>query len=329
MRSPLFWYKKPGVRSTLLTPLSWLWEWAGKRRVAKTHTTRADVPVICVGNINLGGTGKTPTVIALVQLLGEMGHTPFILSRGYGGSENGPHRVKRTDFADQVGDEPLMMQDFAPVIISKDRAKGAELAVDQGASCIVLDDGMQNTQLHKDFTFWVVDGFMQFGNEKICPAGPLRESILSGREKSDLMVVIGASGEEITQKYPTLADMPFVDARIDVLQTGMDWTVGSYFAFAGIGEPRKFFRSLEKAGAHVVGEVGFGDHESYTAAALSRLEKQAAQKGAQLVTTEKDAMRLPSEFRSKILAFPVRLNFENQKIVQEKLAPVLGRQSDQ
>lgn len=323
MKTPLFWYQKLGFRSAMLSPLSHLWIWAGKRRIARTKTERAEVPVICVGNINMGGAGKTPTVIALVQMLTAMGHKPFVVSRGHGGSEIGPHRVKSTDPAAQVGDEPLMIEAFAPVIIAKDRAAGARMAVTEGANCIVLDDGMQNTQLHKDFTIWVVDAFMRFGNGKICPAGPLREGVGSGLSKSDLVIAIGGKGTGFGEALVTGTDVALMNAQIEILETGMDWSEGKYFAFAGIAEPRKFFRSLEFAGANVVGEVGFADHQPYSDLALSRLEREAAAKGAQLVTTEKDAMRLPHAFRSKVVTFPVRLKFDDAEAVWNLIEPVI------
>ena len=326
MRAPDFWFRPAGIISAVLAPLAWIYGAATAKRVAKPATYTAPVPVICIGNINAGGTGKTPTAIAVAEVLLGAGVKPHFVTRGYGGSIQGPTRVEdQRHNADQTGDEPLLLSAFAPTWVAKDRAEGVRAAVDAGAQVVILDDGFQNPAVKKDLNIVVVDAWHGFGNGRVIPAGPLREPVAEGLKRADLMVVIG---NHKPHKPPLRFDIPTLRGHLAPLRTGMVWTDMPVLAFAGIGHPEKFFDSLRANGAKIIHAEALADHQPLTPALMTRLEAEAKLRRAQMVTTEKDAVRLPASFRAKVLTFPVRLGLEDWTPLHDALAK-LGFQTDQ
>lgn len=333
MQAPKFWYRSRSWQAILLSPLGVLYAWATARRQKNARPTQIDIPVICIGNLNVGGTGKTPTTIAIAQMLTSRGIAVHIVSRGYGGSLQAVTQVDpRSHTADETGDEPLLMAAFAPTWVANERVAAARAAQNAGADVILLDDGFQDPSLTKDLTIIVVDAARGFGNGCCLPAGPLRESVHVGLKRANAVISIGEP-EVQSQFRERSADqvgrIEHLTASLKPIEMGMPWAEGRYLAFAGIGDPEKFFATLRGLGAPLVRTVALDDHQKFARPMIQRLMKEAQSMNAQLVTTEKDAARLPADLRSGILSLPVRLEFDDANALETLLEPVLSVISDQ
>lgn len=294
MREPAFWWRKPGPAATLLAPVAAGYGAIAARRMAG-QGARAGIPVICVGNFTLGGSGKTPTAMTLAKMLRDAGERPFCLSRGYGGSLTGPRQVDaHKDVAAQVGDEALLLAHAAPTVIARDRVAGAQAARAAGASAIIMDDGLQNSSLAKDFAIAVVDGRRGIGNGHVFPAGPLRAPLAAQLMHTDALLIVGGgdNGREVAAK----AGLPVFHGRL-VADGGAigDLKARKVLAFAGIGDPAKFFATAEAAGIAIAERKAFPDHHRFTAEEAGELVMQAEHSGLALLTTEKDKARMTGE----------------------------------
>src|SRR5579871_4540000 len=313
VREPGFWWRPRAWPSLVLAPLAWVYGAIAARRLRR-HGAATGIPVICVGNYTLGGAGKTPMVIALVELLRGEGERPFVLSRGYGGSLTGPvlvDAIRHT--ATDVGDEPLLLAAVAPVVVSADRIAGARLAAERGASIIVMDDGFQNPSLAKQLSLIVIDAARGLGNGMVFPAGPLRAPLADQLERTDGLIVIGngsatddVAAATIRRGKPVLRARLVADAADVALLKGKP-----VLAFAGIGDPEKFFATLRGCGIEVAAAKSFADHHVFSASELAMLRAEARERGLTLVTTAKDLARLGAA-GADIVALKVALVFEDQ-----------------
>lgn len=315
MQQPRFWYApRPTLAARLLQPLGALYAAGTARRLARPGY-KASVPVVCIGNLTIGGTGKTPTALALLERFAGF----HVVTRGYGGRLAGPVQVHPRHLAEEVGDEPLLLAPFAPVWVAKDRAAGVRAAEAAGARAILLDDGFQNPEVVKDLSIVVVDAERGFGNGLCLPAGPLREPVAEGLKRADLLLSIGSDAAQAAFSPPLPARVTHLRGRLEVLPMGMGWAGERVFAFAGIGHPEKFFATLRAEGAEVVRAEALADHQPLSPALLTRMETEAMALGAQLVTTEKDAVRLPAAFRPRVLTLPVRLRLDGWAVLDARL----------
>lgn len=310
MREPAFWWRKPGLLSGLLTPAAACYGAIAARRMAKAGA-HAAVPVLCVGNFIHGGAGKTPTALWLAKMLEYAGEKPFCLSRGYGGSLAGPQRVDpKLDGAAQVGDEALLLARVAPTIVAHDRVAGAEAARVAGATIVVMDDGLQNASLVKDFTLAVIDGRRGIGNGRVFPAGPLRAPLAAQLARADALLIIGDGDPGIKSDLSVFHGRLIADAAaVTALKAR------PVLAFAGIGDPEKFFVTAEAAGITVAQRTPFPDHHRFTAEEAAGLIMQAEHGGLALLTTEKDRARMTGEpllaaLAAKTHVLPVTLVIE-------------------
>jgi tetraacyldisaccharide 4'-kinase len=314
MREPAFWWRPAGFTAGLLSPLAAIYGAVAARRMARPGHS-AQMPVVCIGNPTLGGAGKTPTAMAVAQLLEAAGRKPFILSRGYGGALRGPVRVDPANHdAAGVGDEPLLLTRVAPTVVARDRVAGAAAARANGADVIVMDDGFQNPALGKDLAILVVDGRRGIGNGRVFPAGPLRAPLDDQLGRAHAMIVIGPGNAG--DRMAAVAEgrkLPVFRAMLEPDRRALDALKGRpVLAFAGIGDPEKFFATLRDAGIEVRAQRAFPDHHRYRRNEARALIALAERKGLVAVTTEKDGVRLARQDDLAALArfarmLPVRL----------------------
>ncbi|HEY4076936.1 MAG TPA: tetraacyldisaccharide 4'-kinase [Rhizomicrobium sp.] len=315
MRAPDFWQGR-GLTATLLAPLGALYgaSVAFKAKHAKPFVP--GVPVICVGNLTAGGSGKTPIAIAVVEALKQRGLKPYFLTRGYGGSERGPALAYRAHSAAVMGDEALLLVRAAPTVVARDRAAGAALATAKGANVLVMDDGHQNFTLRKDLSLVVVDAQTGFGNGLMLPAGPLREPVRQGLSRADAVILVGEGS-------PDLEDFTGPVLRAQLAADGGTLDGKPVFAFAGIGRPEKFIASLEQSGALLTGSCFFADHHPYDDAEIDQLKMIAGE--ATLVTTEKDFVRLTTTQREGIKILKVAAKFDDTAQLDRLLDTIVPR----
>jgi tetraacyldisaccharide 4'-kinase len=346
MRPPEFWTadaegraRAPALRA-LLTPISWAYAAAAAHRQRTAIVRHAPAPVICIGNLTVGGAGKTPIARAIREKLGENAH---LLSRGYGGRAMGPLRVTNDMDSREVGDEPLLHAMDGPAWVARDRVAGALAACNAGAHAIVMDDGLQNPALGKDLSIVVVDPRFGVGNGAVFPAGPLRERLADGLARADAIVFAhpwtpswsaGASPATLDSadvSSPASAQDWLADFTKPILHAVIEPTgarpSGKLVAFAGLARPEKFFDTLDALGADVEEAAPYPDHHAFSADDLAFLAQLAADRGAMLITTEKDAARLSPDWRARVAVLPVRARFADDAALESLLAPIRSRMS--
>ncbi len=325
MRPPEFWRAEISGRDAvpvlraLLAPVSWAYAFAAAHRMRNTISRHAPIPVVCVGNLTVGGAGKTPIARTIRARLGPGAHT---LSRGYGGRVEGPLRVTQDMDAREVGDEPLLHARDGDAWISRDRFAGAMAAAHAGARAIVMDDGFQNPGLAKDLCIIAVDPEYGVGNGQVFPAGPLRERLADGLARADAIVMLGPERPLARPAWLAGFDKPILSARLEPAGIAPE---GKLVAFAGLARPEKFFDTLAAMGGQVVEAVPFGDHHPYNEDDLGVLAQMAEERQANLITTEKDAARLSPEWRARVAVLPVAARFDDEAALDALLAPIRSR----
>ncbi len=328
MREPAFWQQRNSLLSRLLMPLGAVYGEITASRMMRPGTV-VGIPVICVGNYHTGGAGKTPTTLALVRLLRGLGEAPVVLSRGHGGTLRGPVKVEpgRHSAAD-VGDEPLMMARDVTVVIARNRVDGAALARSTGATVIVMDDGFQNPAIAKDLSLIVIDANRGLGNGRVFPAGPLRAPLDRQIPRTDALVVIGdgTAATGVAALVHGRGGKVFT-ARLKPDAVSVQALQGKrVLAFAGIGDPGRFFRTLRNAGVDVAVERAFGDHHPYAAAEIDALVAEARDESLTLVTTEKDLVKLRNmPAATEIIGFAVALDVEDKDGLRSLVRESLNR----
>lgn len=313
MKTPKFWYdtKKTSLCATLLTPFAGIYERAANLHRQNSNPQAVSAPVICLGNLVAGGSGKTPTAISLMKLLRETNFflSPTFVTRGYKGKIIGPERVDDSNNAAFWGDEALLLARCAPTYVSANRYDGAEAAIFGGADAVILDDGLQNYDLQKTVSFAVMDGRMGFGNERVIPSGPLRQPLEDGITRTDAFILIGEDFRDSMSKIP--ADKPIFRATIKV-RDEVDLPNTPYIAFCGIGFPEKFKATIDSKNIDCVGFKAFADHHAYTMDDMSKLVDEALEKKARLLTTEKDFVRLPDFAKKSLIdVLPIEIIFDD------------------
>lgn len=309
----------------VLKPAGWLYGFGARLRRVVVRPVKASVPVLCVGNFVAGGAGKTPVALSLGKRMLAQGHKVHFLSKGYGGRVPGPFRVDSgVHTAAEVGDEPLLLSSVATTWISRNRSAGVRAAA-EGADVVIMDDGFQNPSVEKDMSILVADGGYGFGNGRVIPAGPLRETIHSAVERANAIIVIGEDKAHVLS-HPALwkTPLPVLKAVVKPGPEAESLTGKAVSAFAGLGNPEKFFQTLRELGSEVKATHAFSDHHFYSKEDIGRLKAEAKEKGFQLVTTEKDAMRLSAEDLEGIEVLTISLDWADEASLDDLLKSLMG-----
>ena len=319
MKTPRFW-KKPSVLGYLLWPLSVLYRLGNDASRSHHKPITAPLPVISIGNVTAGGAGKTPTALALLPMLQALGTTPHFVTRGYkAAAPLTAHRVADSDDTSTVGDEALLLARLAPTWVGRDRLASARAAKEAGATHVVCDDALQHYRLKKDISFLVIDGPYGLGNGFLLPAGPLRETLDEALARCHAVVMIGEDVKHLAERI----SLPVFRAKLTPTIAPEALNGKKWLAFAGIGRPEKFFETLRGLHATLAGTHSFPDHHHYTAEDMAALTAEAARLGAQLITTEKDAVKLTPEQRAMVTVLPVMLTFDVPDAVRHFLTQQL------
>ncbi len=304
MKTPKYWQSN-SFTSKILSPLGFLYGLMTQLRLKLKSPHKVSIPVVCIGNITAGGTGKTPVSISIAKLLTTEMYHPFFVSRGYGGKLQDVIVNNKKHTAKDVGDEPLLLSKQAPVVVNANRYAAAQKAVEQGADIIIMDDGFQNPSLHKDLSFLVFDGNYGIGNGKIIPSGPLRETLENGTKRADAIIILGKDKHDLAKR----CGLPAFFGHTEAVQTTINNQ--DVVAFAGIGHPQKFYHTLKQQGFNVVKTIDFPDHHFYTREELENIINEAKKLNAQIYTTSKDFVKIPPLYSQDINVLEVAVVWDN------------------
>lgn len=328
--SPRFWWSSQKFMRHLLFPFSIIYGYFADRTMKRKNVPSVSMPVLCVGNFTLGGTGKTPVVIALTNTAKRLGLKPGIVSRGYGGKIKHSRCVDLArDKARDVGDEPILLAQHATVAVGTDRIQSAKLLQNEGCNFILMDDGFQSRRMVIDFAVLVIDGLRGLGNGAVFPAGPLRAPLKTQLAYANSLIMIGTGDR--SHEIPQLAkqaDKPLTHARLTPLVK--DNVKGkSFLAFAGIGNPEKFFCSIRELQGKVVKTMVYADHHFFTDRDLDDINNAANNNNLFIATTAKDFVRIKGDKKDKLLeklyVFDVEVAFDDPDFCESIINDTLDR----
>jgi len=322
MTTPKFWYEKDFLskfKSYLLSPLSVIWIFLSRIKAILSKPYNSKLKVICVGNLTIGGTGKTPFAISTFKWLKDIGYNPVFLTRGYGGNQIEPMEVKTFHKHKDVGDEALLLSKIGTTIVSKNRSSGAKFIESHQSNfdIIIMDDGLQNNQLRKNFNILLVDKNLMFGNEYCIPAGPLRETISSGLLNIDAIIITGNNEIIDYQHYIFRKKIPIFESIIS-LQKTLEVNQDKFLAFCGLGNPQKFYKTLKQNGFNLIQTKSFPDHYQYNDTDINSLKKEAKEYKLKLITTEKDYVKINEQNNNLINVASINLTIEDKQLVKFK-----------
>lgn len=322
MKTPDFWLKKSLI-SNILMPFSWLYQFIFALNVKFSKAKKYKTPIICIGNLTAGGSGKTPTALALGKILAKNNIKFAFLSRGYKGKKQEAIKVNNQMDWREIGDELLLLSEEFDAFMAKNRSHGLEL-IDKGEYQLsILDDGMQNYSIKKDLSFLVVDSKIKFGNKMLLPAGPLREKIDSGLKKSDLIIVIGGIDDELKEILAQkISKNEVIEAKI-VAKNLDNFQNKELLAFCGLAYPEKFFSFLTKSGLNVVDKIAFADHYSYKKTDLENLIRKSQNNKQKLITTKKDWVKFDDDIKKQIEYLDIELEFDNVELIFDRIKLIL------
>jgi len=322
LKAPKFWYlKKDTFLSRIYYPFSLLFRLGTKIRNLTSHASSSNLPIICIGNIVIGGAGKTPVSLKIGKILIKAGYKPHFISKGYAGVIKNNTFIESWHSAKSVGDEALLLSNIAPTWIGLDRNKSIQLAEKNGGNCIIMDDGFQNPTIDKDFSIIVINASQEFGNKRVIPSGPLRESIKGGLLRTNLVIVIGEVTDFLKEVIPS--HIPIISARFNINNENKIFKGQRITAFAGIAYPEKFFQSLKEQGAKVIKEVTYPDHHIFDENDLLSLAEIANKNRSILVSTQKDFVRIPQSYRSLVNTLQGEIVFEDEELIKEILTNII------
>ena len=307
---PKFWSKN-GVLSYLLIPFSWIYIFLGKLRAIFTKPIKLDATVICVGNMSVGGTGKTQIVLWLAERLTQKKANFLVVTKGYGSNLRGAKIVEKTDVASEVGDESVLLSSYAPVLAAKNIKVALPIIAKLKPDIVIFDDGLQNPGFITDVNILAIDASRAVGNKRIFPSGPLREPVKSALDKSDIIVMVG---NDLCQDFALInnviaSNKPFFKAKIKLKQQ-LDLNK-KYYAFTAIGNPDRFYKLLKSQRAILAEVKSFPDHHNYTKPEIEALQTRAKENKYSLITTKKDYVKIPKD--NQIICADVALDIDNEQ----------------
>ena len=317
---PSFWSKK-NIVSWLLIAFSWIYQLLGSLRKLLVKPVKLPCFVICIGNISVGGTGKTQLVAWLAKNFRKKNCNFLIVTKGYNSNLRGAKLVEPLDLPSDVGDESKMLSEYGQVLAAKSIKYALPIINDLKPDVVIFDDGMQNPGFFKDLTIVVIDTIRNIGNGRIFPAGPLRESVQSAINRSDIAIMIG---NELCPNFSliqtiTSSNKPFFKSKIQLV--GNIDTSKNYYAFTAIGDPDRFFRLLNENGINVLATKAFPDHHHYSREEITALVKEADKQTLFLLTTKKDYVKISDH--TKMLCAEVTLTFDKEEelfqLIYEKI----------